>query len=70
MDETYTQSEFKVVTYVDLVTQVAGVPSFLLIISKFLLKHFENFYSDLQMASEFKANDQFKNDEFGFWRQF
>ena len=41
------KSEIKVVTYIDLITQVAGVPSFLFIIAQFTMKNFENFYSDL-----------------------
>ena len=40
-------SEIKLVTYIDLITKVAGVPSFLLIICKFWLKNFGSFYSRL-----------------------
>ena len=46
-DPTIKKSEIKVVTYIDLITQVAGVPSFLFIIAQFTMKNFENFYSDL-----------------------
>ena len=46
-DTSIKKSELKVVTYIDLITQVAGVPSFLFIIAQFTMKNFENFYSDL-----------------------
>ena len=46
-DNSFKKSEIKVVTYIDLITQVAGVPSFLFIIAQFTMKNFENFYSDL-----------------------
>ena len=45
--------EFKVVTYIDLLTSVAGVPSFLLIIYRFLMKEFEKFYSDYRIYQTF-----------------
>ena len=32
------KSEFKLVTYIDLIASVAGVPSFLMIICKFFMK--------------------------------
>ena len=51
-------SEIKVVTYVDLITSVAGVPSFLLIIYKYFLKSFEKFYSDFKMTTIFKDNSR------------
>jgi len=41
------KAEMKVVTYIDLFTQVAGVPSFLFIIYKYCLDDFEKFYSDV-----------------------
>ena len=47
MDNIVKKSEIKVVTYIDLITQVAGVPSFLFIIAQFTMKNFENFHSDL-----------------------
>jgi len=47
LDTSVKKSEIKVVTYIDLITQVAGVPSFLFIIAQFTMKNFENFYSDL-----------------------
>ncbi len=43
------KAEIKVVTIVDLLTKVAGIPSFLFIIYKYCLKHFERFYSDVQI---------------------
>ena len=46
-DDTKIKAELKVVTYIDLLTQVAGVPSFLLIIYKYCLEDFEKFYSDI-----------------------
>ena len=46
-DNSVKKSEIKVVTYIDLITQVAGVPSFLFIIAQFTMKNFENFHSDL-----------------------
>ena len=54
MDDFIDQSEIKVETYVDLLTRVAGVPSFLLIIYQYLLQHFESFYSDYKMYQSFK----------------
>ena len=36
-----------VVTYIDLLTSVAGVPSFLFIVYQFLMKNFERFYSNV-----------------------
>ena len=47
MDSQTLISEIKLVTYLDLITKVAGVPSFLLIICKFWLKNFGSFYSRL-----------------------
>lgn len=46
-EDSIAKSEFKVVTIIDLLTSVAGVPSFLFIIYKYFLKHFESFYSDV-----------------------
>ena len=46
-DDTTIKAELKVVTYIDLLTQVAGVPSFLFIIYKYCLEDFEKFYSDI-----------------------
>ena len=54
MDGFVSKSEIKVETYLDLLTRVAGVPSFLLIVYQFLLKHFESFYSDFKMYQSFK----------------
>ena len=47
------KSEIKLVTYIDLVKSVAGVPSFLLIICKFCFKQFERYYSSYQMSESF-----------------
>lgn len=44
------KAEIKVVTYIDLLTKVAGVPSFLFLVYKFCLKHFEKFYSDIKIC--------------------
>ena len=54
LNDFVSKSEIKVETYVDLLTRVAGVPSFLLIIYQYLLKHFESFYSDFKMYQSFK----------------
>ena len=54
LDNAESVSEIKVVTYIDLLTQVAGIPSFLFMICKFLMKNFEIFYSDLRMAECFQ----------------
>ena len=63
------KSEIKVVTYIDLITQVAGVPSFLFIIAQFTMKNFENFHSDLQMTQTFKSQDNMTDQNFGFLNQ-
>ena len=66
------KSEIKVVTYIDLVTQVAGVPSFLLIICKFWLKKFENYYSQFQMSKSVQLSqhpDKDDKNELPFCRQ-
>ena len=56
--------EFKLVTYIDLLTSVAGVPSFLLIIYKFLMKQFEKFYSDYKIYQTFvDLDDQTFSDK-------
>ena len=52
------KSEIKVVTYIDLVKSVAGVPSFLLIICRFCFKQFERYYSSYQMSSSFPEYDK------------
>lgn len=64
LDNEVIKSEIKVVTYIDLITQVAGVPSFLLIICKFWLKKFENFYSQYQMSKTFKTSSGGDDDKF------
>ena len=61
-------SEIKVFTYVDLITSVAGVPSFLFIISQFLMKYFESFYSDLQITQPFETDSSITDKDFGFWQ--
>ena len=53
MDNEVQVSEFKVVTYIDLLTSVAGVPSFLLLIYRFVLKRFEKFHSDCIIYNAF-----------------
>ena len=52
------KSEIKLVTYIDLVKSVAGVPSFLLIICRFCFKQFERYYSSYQMSSNFPDHDK------------
>ena len=52
------KSEIKLVTYIDLVKSVAGVPSFLLIICRFCFKQFERYYSSYQMSSQFPDHDK------------
>ena len=52
------KSEIKLVTYIDLVKSVAGVPSFLLIICRFCFKQFENYYSSVQMSNSFPEYDK------------
>ena len=40
-------------TIVDLLTKVAGVPSFLFLTAKILLHHFEKFYTDIKIYKSF-----------------
>ena len=61
LDDFIDMSEIKVETYLDLLTRVAGVPSFLLIIYQYLLKHFESFYSDFKMYQSFKKRKKSQN---------
>ena len=42
-----------------MITQVAGLPSFLLIVGKFCLSRYEKFYSNYQISQDFK---EYNND--------
>ena len=57
------KSEIKLVTYIDLVKSVAGVPSFLLIICRFCFKQFERHYSSNQMLDSFAKGDKDENSK-------
>ena len=52
------KASINIVTIVDLLTQVAGVPSFLLLISKVLLHRFEYFYTDLKIYQSFSQESE------------
>ena len=44
------RAELKVISYIDLVAKVAGIPSFLFLVYRFFLSHFETFYSNLKVC--------------------
>ena len=58
-------AEMSVVTYVDLLASVAGVPSFLLIIYKYLMKNFEKFYSNVEIYKSFKEENRPRDTQAG-----
>ncbi len=60
LSDSVVKAEIKVVTIIDLLTKVAGIPSFLFIIYQYGLKHFERFYSDVQIYSSFQGYSKSK----------
>jgi len=50
---TVLKAKIEIITIVDLITTVAGVPGLLLLISSKLLHKFEAFYTDLQIYKSF-----------------
>ena len=66
---TVLKAKIEIITIVDLITSVAGVPGLLLLISSKLLHNFESFYTDLQIYKSFyHEEDADENPDEGFKR--
>ena len=60
---TVLKAKIEIITIVDLITTVAGVPGLLLLISSKLLHRFEMFYTDLMIYKSFYKNRNGNDDD-------